>query len=1286
MLIKFKNILKGRNKFFLLFFFTVVAILVLGILSPVLLENKKKHWSDELDGDIAFIESSAKSLLREEQNLLLRKSDLIKNEVLPLLDPYNRKNARTVFKKINSEQFSGYSIEFVDNDEKLLAWTNNVAIPNTDFLPLAFEPGETFFYRSDLATFLSVIDTCSAGNKIYYFSVCLPVEKHFEIQNNYYQKVNLTESLAKNYRTEVEINYSQFAKPSLDGRKFSVEIDNNRNHKIAVISFDKPSLDSRLNSLNDDIYDYQSILAIAGVLFLIFGFWKDFRKINKNILKFFLVFIAAAAFRYLLYKLNFPAKFLDSPLTNSSYFASTFGGGIVKSPLEFFITAILFLVISVNFYIVCWNYFNQNRNKKKRNIALFLLVLILGTVLYLFFLRGLGASLKSVIFDSSLRYFKETGVLPNLPAGLMELNVLILGMCSILVSVSIILIIISFLSFNKSERIKVIYTFIFIYLFLQVSGYLFDYLQSEPQGNGLIRVLFITFTFILCYKIYFEETRNIYNYIYAALFASIITVSLLNFYNSKKEQESLKTTATELTRTNESLLEFLVTQTLVNASKTDETYRALKDQLANYEAAAFIIWSQSLLQKERLNSAVTLLNKRKVILGSFGIDLDEKYRINPLALKYEGSDVKIYNNYKPANLNGSIICGILPVKEDGVVLGYIIVSILFDESNYGRIDYPKVLSPNYNSLNSMVDFEKLMIFDFKNNELENVYGEVVPPDEITRKILHTKFINSEAWEKLNINNDKYITYALKFIRDNNDRILVVALRENDLSWSLYNFLKVFFIHMIFIVAFLAIIFTEQLYKARKIKYTFRIQLLGAFLFLSLFPLLLLAFYNRNLSEEKNNEATLDNLKQKALSVERYLEDYSAKHQVKNLNLLCEKASEDLDINYSLYAEKMIKYSSNEEYYEAGLLPDFINPNVYARFEFLGFKEYLSNENIEMYNFNSFYKKIKLYNADYILKVDDIFNKVSLPITGEEYDVFLFGSYSVVIILIVLFSAFLANRISLPIRKLTKATSSVAEGDLNLEVKSSHKGEVGALVNGFNLMIRQLKKSQVELAEMERENAWKEMARQVAHEIKNPLTPMKLAVQQLVIAYKDKSSKFDSIFDKVSKTIISQIETLSNIASEFTTFARMPKLKMESFNIVQSLEESVNLFLEEKVEIKINKNGSEFFVAADRDQLKRTIINLVRNSIQASADRIEINLGIQDSKVLIEIKDNGKGIPPETLPKVFEQNFTTKDKGMGLGLKLAKKYLEAIGGNIKISESSDRGTTIQIWIPEVKNKV
>ncbi len=217
--------------------------------------------------------------------------------------------------------------------------------------------------------------------------------------------------------------------------------------------------------------------------------------------------------------------------------------------------------------------------------------------------------------------------------------------------------------------------------------------------------------------------------------------------------------------------------------------------------------------------------------------------------------------------------------------------------------------------------------------------------------------------------------------------------------------------------------------------------------------------------------------------------------------------------------------------------------------------------------------------------------------------------------------------------------------------------------------------------MERENAWKEMAKQVAHEIKNPLTPMKLAVQQLIISYKDKTKNFDSIFEKVSSTILNQIENLSLIASEFSRFAKMPSLKLETLDILNIINETANLFAEEKVKINISTELNSAVVEADKTQLRRLFINLVRNSIQASATIIDITAKQEEDSFIINLKDNGKGIPEESKEKIFEANFTTKEKGMGLGLKLAKRFLESINGKIFLLESSEKGTTFQLQVPK-----
>ena len=301
-------------------------------------------------------------------------------------------------------------------------------------------------------------------------------------------------------------------------------------------------------------------------------------------------------------------------------------------------------------------------------------------------------------------------------------------------------------------------------------------------------------------------------------------------------------------------------------------------------------------------------------------------------------------------------------------------------------------------------------------------------------------------------------------------------------------------------------------------------------------------------------------------------------------------------------------------------------------------------------------------------------------SSSQLDIFLFGSYSLAVILIIILSTLIANQISRPVRRLTSATQSIAGGDLSVQIENTNKGEIKDLISGFNFMVKELKRSQNKLAEVEREAAWREMAKQVAHEIKNPLTPMKLAIQQLKASYEDKSPKFQEIFQKVTGTIIQQIEILKNIASEFSSFARMPTPKLENVDFNKVLNETANLFVDEKVTINIQTAGN-VSVYADPDQLKRIVINLIRNSIQADASAIKLILDEDAGNILFRITDNGKGINSENYSKIFESDFTTKEQGMGLGLSMAKRFVESIGAEIKVEFSSPAGTTILIIFPK-----
>ena len=239
-----------------------------------------------------------------------------------------------------------------------------------------------------------------------------------------------------------------------------------------------------------------------------------------------------------------------------------------------------------------------------------------------------------------------------------------------------------------------------------------------------------------------------------------------------------------------------------------------------------------------------------------------------------------------------------------------------------------------------------------------------------------------------------------------------------------------------------------------------------------------------------------------------------------------------------------------------------------------------------------------------------------------------------------------------------------------------------MLDVFNFMTNQFQKNHAELAQMEREIAWKEMANQVAHEIKNPLTPMKLAVQQLIASYKDKKGNFDSLFEKLSATVLNQIESLSLIASEFSRFARMPNFKLEKIDLIPVVKDTVNLFQDENIKIKVVHSVSNAIAEADQVQLRRLLINMVRNSIQADASLINIQVSSDAESHKIIISDNGKGIAENNKNKIFEANFTTKKKGMGLGLKLAKRFLEGINGSINLTNTGSRGAEFEITIPKI----
>ena len=248
-----------------------------------------------------------------------------------------------------------------------------------------------------------------------------------------------------------------------------------------------------------------------------------------------------------------------------------------------------------------------------------------------------------------------------------------------------------------------------------------------------------------------------------------------------------------------------------------------------------------------------------------------------------------------------------------------------------------------------------------------------------------------------------------------------------------------------------------------------------------------------------------------------------------------------------------------------------------------------------------------------------------------------------------------------------------------------KDEVGTLISEYNKMIKKLDDSANLLAKSEREGAWREMAKQVAHEIKNPLTPMKLSIQYLKHAFQSNPDNIEPLMQRVSNTLIEQIDNLAHIANEFSNFAKMPRANNEEF-IVNVLVESVHdLFKEVKdADVSLTLPEKAFTVFADRKQLMRVLNNLIKNAVEAiPEDRdgaIKVSLFEQEIMAIIKVSDNGVGIPEEMKKKVFVPNFTTKNSGTGLGLAISKNIIESVNGKIYYETMPNIGTDFYVELP------
>ena len=532
---------------------------------------------------------------------------------------------------------------------------------------------------------------------------------------------------------------------------------------------------------------------------------------------------------------------------------------------------------------------------------------------------------------------------------------------------------------------------------------------------------------------------------------------------------------------------------------------------------------------------------------------------------------------------------------------------------------------------------------------------------------------------------------------NGNATVLISRPELTAEDLIISFAYLFAFILLFFNLLLLIVRRPELKSAFNLNFRQKLQL--SFIGVLLFSFLLIggvvASFTIRQYQTKHNE----NLKEKLNSIYLELEDkISMEKQLTadwrsgnyaSLNDLLIKFSNVFKTDINLYGlNGFLISTSRPEIFFRDLTSRRINNMALINLVDLKRSEYYQKEKIGSLEYISAY--VPFFNTD-----NEVIAYLNLPyfrmqsVLAKEISNLIVAVINFTLLLVVItmsLAVFISGRLTSPLTMLGKGLASVGVGKKSEHLSYKGNDEIGELVKQYNRMVDEIEESTHKLANSEREYAWREMARQIAHEIKNPLTPMKLNVQQLFKSWNDKVPGFEKKIERFTKNQIEYIDNLSSIASAFSSFAKMPGTKPVEVNLLDQIKISLGLFKDtENITFRVQwPHESKIIIYADKEHLNGVFSNLIKNGIQSIPSGrdglIKVNLDVKSDKVVVSISDNGTGIPEDLKKKLFTPNFTTKSSGMGLGLSIVKKYIESANGRIWFESVADKGSVFFVELP------
>jgi two-component system, NtrC family, nitrogen regulation sensor histidine kinase NtrY len=1173
----------------------------------------------------------------------------------------NRPEDPLSFSKLSS--FSAHPYFIFEEDGNLIYWSDFTYIPDFEILRMQTNP---HLLEDNRGIFFSKKRRFTRNEKGYWLVQVYPLYFKREIQNEFLQS---------GFNNAIFGN--DFITLSGNPQEGFLDVTGEKGEYYFSLRFEQGYQPiEQTNNLTLLVFFFSLLLL---VLITGYSFIKTIWKKGKGLLAVLYAVLILFSIRIFMLFFGFPQDYFDYDLFDSSKYASSWlNPSLGDLSLNIICFAVIFLMLlglmRGDKFIRRFNALKKKYSKWMFYMLVYTVSLLLLVVFYGFYINILSNAQweLNILSLPSLDYFK-----------IISLFIIFIGASGyILFSILGLSLLLEANPEEKTYALKILIIFSTpIVIFLAF----FNWIHLLAFLTHLIFLISIA-SFNLYRNIFKLGLNTFLTFFFACLVAAIITgIAAHDVFLKNQLQSKLRFGRQQLVE-NDLMAEFFLSDIISRISEDLFIKNSLIDPLQSKEAI------ERKIRRIHMTNYFDQYALRVKVFNASGDNVlvrSDEETLESLRFSYVKSDfaTSIRDLYfikgNEENVSNQYF-GFIPLYRDDVFIGTIYLELKQLRILPGAV-FPKLLMDrNYLSNFNDKDYNYAV---FQENELLYAVGVFNYRGSGFKDLLDISALYSTG-----IYRKSYHHFGVK----NEDREIIVSSPIYPIYYILAD-ISLFFLTFILMTLISVMIYALMRgLKSFEFNYATKLQMYLNFAFF--FPILIISAiilgllansYQEELHRQYFQKATLikDNLsalmeKQQAGVVEK--DDF-----LEEINRLA--GTTNLEIN--VYNEKgYLLISSQPNIFDKKVLTKYINPAAIVEVVEGQNNLVLLQEKVGKLNYKAVYSAIRSsdgQNIQAIISIPFFESETELDMLIADVLSNILNIFVLVFILFLFVSYFVSKNLTLPFKLLTQKLKTT-ELENNEPMYWPVKDEIGLLVNEYNNMLFKLEASKNILASTEKESAWREMAKQVAHEIKNPLTPMKLTLQHLLRLQAEGKLEDPQMLKKPVETLILQVDTLSDIATSFSTFAKMPLPKNEIMDFRKVVQETLELFKNREksvISFEDETKTEQLSVIGDDQLFGRVISNLIINGIQSVEEGVGpvINVMLRENsrKVILEIKDNGKGIPDELKDKIFLPNFSTKSEGSGLGLAIAKRGVETAGGNIWFETEIGKGSSFFLSFDLVK---